>query len=88
MAEGQLTYYGSLELNIRQLILSDLASNIGEAKAEAPQGEGVLFAVDLVTSRVETRALAAAEQQEDTPGEAGEEAVQERVFMVCASVVI
>ncbi|TFK94778.1 atypical/PIKK/PI4K protein kinase [Polyporus arcularius HHB13444] len=70
-----------LELNIRQLILSDLASNIGEAKAEAPQGEGVLFAVDLVTSRVETRALAAAEQQEDTPGEAGEEAVQERVFM-------
>lgn len=87
IANGRLTYYGSLELNIRQLILSDLASNIGEAKGDAPEGEGITSAIDLVTSRVETRALAAHEHQEDTPGEGGEETVQERVFMVCAYVV-
>ena len=62
----------SLELNIHQLILSDLASNVGEAKID-PQTADVTTAVDLVTSKVETRAV------EDV---AEEDNVDVRVFMV------
>ncbi|KAH9930753.1 atypical/PIKK/PI4K protein kinase [Fomitopsis serialis] len=60
-----------LELNIRQLILSDLASNVSDAKDNI-HGEGVATAIDLVTSKVETRDV------EDADVENTEEA---RVFM-------
>ena len=54
----------SLELNIRQLILSDLASSIGEAKAPVIQSDSVLSAIDLITSRVETRVSSDEEDDE------------------------
>ncbi|EPS96826.1 hypothetical protein FOMPIDRAFT_1052946 [Fomitopsis schrenkii] len=60
-----------LELNIRQLILSDLASNVVEAKAD-PQKVDITTAVGLVTSKVETRAV------DDVAEEDSEEV---RVFM-------
>ena len=62
-----------MELNIRQLILSDLAANVGEAK-EGVDNADVLTAVDLVASKVETRIVDDVEQEENN-----EEA---RVFMV------
>lgn len=65
----------SLELNIRQLILSDLASNVVEAKAD-PQKVDITTAVGLVTSKVETRAV------DDVAEEDSEEV---RVFMVSIS---
>ncbi|TCD70919.1 phosphatidylinositol-4- kinase [Steccherinum ochraceum] len=43
-----------LEFNIHQLILTDLAANIGESKEDAHTSE-YLTAVDHVTSKVETR---------------------------------
>ncbi|CCM00003.1 uncharacterized protein FIBRA_02028 [Fibroporia radiculosa] len=45
-----------LELNIYQLILTDLASNIGESKHEA-ENPDFLSTIDLVASKVETRVL-------------------------------
>lgn len=68
----------SLEFNIRQLILSDLASNIGESKHE-PESPDVLSAIDLVTSKVETRVL-----HEEAPDESedGRDEEELRVFMV------
>ncbi|KAH9952080.1 atypical/PIKK/PI4K protein kinase [Amylocystis lapponica] len=62
----------SLELNIRQLIFTDLASNIGESKNEAETHE-VLSAIDLVTSKVEMRAVQEEVELEDVE--------QQRVFM-------
>lgn len=61
-----------LELNIRQLILTDIAANIGESK-EDHDDPSVLSAIDLVTSKVETRAV--------DEGSEVEEAQEERVFM-------
>ena len=75
----------SLELNIRQLILSDLASSIGEAKAPVVQSDSVLSAIDLITSRVETRVSSDEEDDEQVDDERGkeEDTKEERVFMVC-----
>ncbi|OBZ65790.1 hypothetical protein A0H81_14348 [Grifola frondosa] len=61
-----------LELNIRQLILSDLASNIEAFKDETENAE-VLTTIDLVTSKVETRAV--------SDQTVSEELEEERVFM-------
>ena len=61
----------SLEINIHQLILSDLADNIGESKGDI-HDDTYSLSVDLVTSQVETRAV-----PEETDGEQAE-----RVFMV------
>ncbi|PCH37888.1 atypical/PIKK/PI4K protein kinase [Wolfiporia cocos MD-104 SS10] len=61
-----------LELNIRQLILTDLAANIGESK-DGHDDPDVLSAIDLVTSKVETRAVDEAVD--------AEEPQEERVFM-------
>ncbi|EMD38197.1 hypothetical protein CERSUDRAFT_113350 [Gelatoporia subvermispora B] len=62
-----------LELNIRRLILSDLASNVGESKGNQEEND-VSTAVELVTSKVETRAIPESSENEDA--EEGE-----RVFM-------
>ncbi|KAH9843165.1 atypical/PIKK/PI4K protein kinase [Rhodofomes roseus] len=61
-----------LELNIRQLILTDLAINVGEAKEDVHNTD-VAAAIDLVTSNVETRAVEDADEEED--------AEEARVFM-------
>lgn len=94
-----LTTPASLEFNIRQLVLSDLAESVGQAKGEAAQSDDVVAAIDLVTSRVETRAPsryvdktdglpnghAAGQAPNGLPQEDGEALKQqERVFMVCS----
>lgn len=65
-------------MNIRQLVLSDLATNVLEAKDD-PQQVDITAAADLVTSKVETRAV------EDVVEEDSEEV---RVFMVSVMLVI
>ena len=62
------------EFNILQLILTDLARNIGECKDHAP-GNDLAPAIDLVTSPFHTR---------DQPVQEVEdvEEVEERIFMV------
>lgn len=72
-----LTRCRSLEFNIRQLILTDLARNIGECKDHASEHD-LTPAIDLLTSHVQTRDQPA---QDAEDGEDGEE--QERIFMVC-----
>lgn len=57
------------------MILSDLAFNIGEDKDELDNPD-VLSTIELVTSKVETRALPADGADVDT--------LEERVFMVCS----
>jgi len=66
LSETRLIYGCSLELNVRQLILTDIAANIGEGRNDADSS--VSSAINLVTSKVETR---------DAATEA-----QERLFMV------
>ncbi|KZT09606.1 atypical/PIKK/PI4K protein kinase [Laetiporus sulphureus 93-53] len=61
-----------LELNIHQLILEDIAANVGESKHNLDDPD-VLSTVDLVTSNVETRVT-----DEATDSVSGR---QERVFM-------
>ena len=58
-----------MELNIHQLILSDLAENIGDCKDNTPLEE-LQTSIDLITSQAETRAV----EEEDVE--------QVRVFMV------
>ncbi|KAI0822734.1 atypical/PIKK/PI4K protein kinase [Trametes gibbosa] len=67
----------NLELNIRQLILSDLAASVGEVKTEAADGS-VLSAVDLITSKVETRDVSAEPNGEE---HGIDEFAEDRVFM-------
>lgn len=80
-----LTSTTSLELNIRQLILSDLASNIGEVETNDAAADSVLSAIDLVTSKVKTRVVDEEDGEEDTVKEEEEEFAEQRVFMVCTS---
>ncbi|THH29581.1 hypothetical protein EUX98_g4604 [Antrodiella citrinella] len=71
-----------LEFNIHQLILSDIATNIGESKEDASTPE-VLTTIDNVTSKVATRAEYA-EQDEGTEGHTQNDvkhATEQRVFM-------
>ena len=63
----------SLELNVHQLVLSDLATNIGDSKDNTPSEE-LATSIDLITSQVETRAV----DDEGTE--------QPRVFMVCCMI--
>ena len=94
MRRELLSYYDdSLELNIRQLILSDLAESVGDVKGQDADADDVVSAIDLITSRVETRQLSkSCDEQHGLPnGHAvngdshkDDEAVaEERVFMVC-----
>jgi len=64
----------SLEFNIRQHILTDLARNIGECKDHASEHD-LTPAIDLVTSHVQTR---------DQPAQDVEDGEKEekRIFMV------
>ena len=64
-----------MEFNIRQLILTDLARNIGECKDHASEHD-LTPAIDLVTSHVQTRDQSAQDVED------GEEE-EERIFMVC-----
>ena len=74
---SRLTRSCSLEFNIRQLILTDLARNIGECKDHASEHD-LTPAIDLVTSHVQTRDQTT-QDVEDGEGEGEEE---ERIFMV------
>lgn len=65
----------SLELNIHQLILSDLATNIGLSKDDPTDAE-LLTSIELVTSQVETRVVPDEEESEQP----------QRVFMVSSTV--
>ena len=62
-----------MEFNIRQLILTDLARNIGECKDHASEHD-LTPAIDLVTSHVQTR--------DQTAQDAEEEEEEGRIFMV------
>ena len=62
-------YSQSLELNLHQLILSELARNVGESKSPEAMSS-VEEAVELVSSKVET--MSVPPQTEEPP----------RVFMV------
>lgn len=64
----------SLEFNIRQLILTDLARNIGECKDHASEHD-LTPAIDLVTSHVQTRDHPVQDTED-------EEEDEERIFMV------
>jgi phosphatidylinositol 4-kinase A len=48
----------SLELNIRQLVLTDIATNIAERSHDASK-QGVSSVIELVTSQVDTRDVVA-----------------------------
>lgn len=65
--------YYSLELNIRQLVLADIASNIGESRLDQENSD-VLSTIDLVRSKVETRAVPENSDPQDTE--------ENRVYMV------
>lgn len=69
----------SLELNIHQRILSDIASNIGETE------EDILYSQNLIASKVNTRASHAddSEKAEDRALKESSEVQPPRVFMVC-----
>lgn len=69
----------SLELNIHQLILSDLAASIGESK-DHTQCPDVTEAIEVVASKVATRDVV--EAQMIHSDEAETEVTEERVFMV------
>ncbi|KAH8099528.1 atypical/PIKK/PI4K protein kinase [Cristinia sonorae] len=56
-----------LEFNIHQLILSDLATNIGDSKGDANTPE-YLAAIDHVTSKVATRALSFEDEKDEEAG--------------------
>lgn len=78
-----------MEFNIHQLILADLATNIGESKEDAHTPE-YLTAIDNVTSKVATRDVSDAEEEsrEMANGDAvnevnGDRESEQRVFMVC-----
>ena len=65
-----------MEFNIRQLILTDLARNIGERKDHASEHD-LTPAIDLVTSHVQTR-----DQPVQDVENGEEEEEEERIFMV------
>ncbi|KAK7693961.1 hypothetical protein QCA50_003536 [Cerrena zonata] len=69
-----------LEINVRQLILSDLAENIQEFRHEEHAPE-YLSAIDLVTSKVGTRALFGNDEAPEDTDVNGTDSDQQRVFM-------
>lgn len=66
-----LTLFISLELNIHQRILSDIASNVGNTK------DDFLDSRDLIAANVRTRA-----EETDTIDGSEEDKTVQRVFMV------
>ena len=67
----------SLELNLHQLILSDLARNVGKSKDDKTGNITTEDTIELISSNVETR---------DISEEGGEDADKPRVFMVSKGV--
>ena len=67
--------FSSLEINVRQLILADLAENIRDFKDDEPTS-GYLSAIDLVTSKVGTREVSSPDETN------GADVDQDRIFMV------
>ena len=65
-----------MEFDIRQLILTDLARNIGECKDHSSEHD-LTPAIDLVTSHVQTR-----DQPVQDAEDGEEEEEEERIFMV------
>lgn len=68
--------FGSLELNIHQRILSDIASNIGDTE------EDILYSRNLIASKVHTRAGDEDNFEEDGSNGSPEDE-ESGVFMVC-----
>jgi hypothetical protein len=67
----------SLEFNIHQLILSDLAASVGASKDD-PADPTIDSSVDLITSNVTTRAIATDDSNEGSVNAN----LEQRVFMV------
>ena len=70
----------SLEFNIHQLILSDLAASVGASKDD-PADPTIDSSVDLITSKVTTRAISTDDENESSISAN----LEQRVFMVSAS---
>lgn len=70
----------SLEFNIHQLILSDLAASVGASKDD-PADPTIDSSVDLITSKVTTRAISMDDENESSVNAN----IEQRVFMVSAS---
>lgn len=68
----------SLEFNIHQLILSDLAASVGASKDD-PADPTIDTSIDLITSNVTTRAIS----KDDVDLNGTNAGSDERVFMVC-----
>jgi phosphatidylinositol 4-kinase len=71
---GRLWSLNSLELNIRQLVLTDIATNIGKCRHDSSTDD-LEPTIELITSKVETR---------DVSSEASQE-MDERMFMASGS---
>ena len=76
----QLSPTCSLEFNIHQLILSDLAASVGASKDD-PADPTIDSSIDLITSHVTTRAVS----NEDVNGCDVDSSLGQRVFMVGVS---
>ena len=70
----------SLEFNIHQLILSDLAASVGASKDD-PADPTIDSSVDLITSNVTTRAISTDDAIESSVNAN----LEQRVFMVSVS---
>ena len=70
----------SLEFDIHQLILSDLAASVGASKDD-PADPTIDSSVDLITSKVTTRAISTDDVNESSVNADSEQ----RVFMVRVS---
>jgi phosphatidylinositol 4-kinase A len=73
----------SLEFNIHQLILSDLATSVGASKDD-PADPTIDSSVDLITSKVTTRAISTGYSNESSVNAN----LEQRVFMVGVSFVL
>jgi phosphatidylinositol 4-kinase len=69
----------SLEFNIHQLILSDLAASVGASKDD-PADPTIDSSIDLIASNVTTRAIFT----DDEDGSSVNVSLEQRVFMVGA----
>jgi hypothetical protein len=79
LIQGTLNYRPpcSLDFNIHQLILSDLAASVGASKVD-PAEPTIDSSIDLITSNVTTRAISG----DDVDLNGTSTTLEERVFMV------
>jgi len=76
-------YLCSLEFNIHQLILSDLAASVGASKDD-PADPTIHSSIDLITSNVTTRAI----PKDSINGSSLDTSLEQRVFMVCVPCIV